>query len=135
MGKKRSIPAATKEFHKQSLSEQIEDPESYGVRTKPRAPKKSRSGGDEGDDDDAVRPEQSSLILSLAREQQEEEQREVAAQAMGGTDVGAHRPGRPVRARRARGRVRRLAAPPARSSEALSTHSATLTGCGAQGGS
>lgn len=58
------------EHHKQTLGEQIENPETYGVRTKPRAAKRHR--GDSDDEEGAVPGELSHRILEVAREQQEE---------------------------------------------------------------
>ena len=93
MGKKRAVSTTGRELHVQSLSEQIQDPETYGVRTKPRPAKKNKAQEDEDPEDVDVRPGQSSVILGLAREQQEEEDREAAKQAMGGHDIGMSRPG------------------------------------------
>ncbi|EFJ50348.1 bystin-like protein [Volvox carteri f. nagariensis] len=56
--------------HSQSLHEQIEDPESYGVRTKPRSEKKRHRAED--DDDELLDVKLSGRILKAAREQQQE---------------------------------------------------------------
>ncbi|GLC39592.1 hypothetical protein PLESTB_000809400 [Pleodorina starrii] len=56
--------------HSQSLHEQIEDPESYGVRTKPRAEKKRRRADDE--EEELLDVKLSGRILKAAREQQQE---------------------------------------------------------------
>jgi essential nuclear protein 1 len=71
------------EYHKQSLGEQIEDPETYGVRTKPRAPKRHRGTGESDEEEGAVPGELSHRILEVAREQQEE------VEAEDDEDVGA----------------------------------------------
>jgi hypothetical protein len=81
MKKKRQA----KEFHKQALADQIEDPESRGVRTTPH--KKARRKEDDAAAPVGIAPAQSSAILSLAREQQEDEAMEVARASLG-TDTG-----------------------------------------------
>ena len=58
------------EHHKQSLGDQMEDPETYGVRTKPR-PEKRRKG-ESDDEEEHVPGVLSNRILEVAREQQEE---------------------------------------------------------------
>ncbi|KAF8062016.1 hypothetical protein HT031_004276 [Scenedesmus sp. PABB004] len=68
MGKRRQ---QRPERHKQDLGEQIEDPNSYGVRTKPRAEKRRRRTEDE-EDAEAVPQDVSARILREARAQQEE---------------------------------------------------------------
>ena len=85
MGKKKRERV---EKHKQSLGDQIENPESYGVRTKPRPQKRRRSQNVESDDegDDAFVPgNRSGKILDVAREQQ----REIDADVKDGTNTGA----------------------------------------------
>lgn len=82
MKKKRQA----KEFHKQALADQIEDPESHGVRTKPHK-KARRKEDDAAAPVVAIAPAQSSAILSLAREQQEDEAMEAAGASVG-TDTG-----------------------------------------------
>eukprot|EP00877_Chromochloris_zofingiensis_P005227 jgi/Chrzof1/14705/Cz09g12210.t1 len=56
--------------HKQDLGDQLEDPNTYGVRIKPRAEKKRRRA--EEDTDELVSQKISSRILKEARAQQEE---------------------------------------------------------------
>lgn len=82
MGKKRQA----KESHKQALADQIEDPESHGIRTIPHK-KARRKGGDEAEPD-GVAPEQSAKILEMAREQQHDEEL-TAAGVHEGADTGA----------------------------------------------
>ncbi|GBF87629.1 bystin [Raphidocelis subcapitata] len=68
--------------HKQDLGEQLEDPASYGVRTRPRGDKKRGRGDDDGDGDGDGGPlsqKDSSRILREARLQQEELDAEAAA--------------------------------------------------------
>jgi essential nuclear protein 1 len=70
MGRKRRERV---EYHKQSLGEQIENPETYGVRTQPRPEKKHRhSGAGSEDEEEQVPGALSNRILEVAREQQEE---------------------------------------------------------------
>jgi essential nuclear protein 1 len=69
MGRKRRERV---EHHKQSLGEQIENPETYGVRTQPRPEKKHRRSGAGSDEEEEVPGALSNRILAVAREQQEE---------------------------------------------------------------
>lgn len=70
MGRKRRERV---EHHKQSLGEVIENPETYGVRTKSRPEKRHRhSGAGSEDDEEQVPAALSNRILEVAREQQEE---------------------------------------------------------------
>ena len=65
------------EHHKQSLGEQIENPETYGIRTKPRPEKRHRHSGAGSDEDEELVPAAlSNRILEVAREQQEQEEEE-----------------------------------------------------------
>ncbi|KAG2424167.1 hypothetical protein HXX76_014700 [Chlamydomonas incerta] len=66
-GKKR----IRKPKHRQSLHEQIEDPETYGVRTRPRGEKKRRRA-EEDDGEELLDVKLSGRILKAAREQQQE---------------------------------------------------------------
>ncbi|KAG2432729.1 hypothetical protein HYH02_012863 [Chlamydomonas schloesseri] len=66
-GKKR----IRKPKHRQSLHEQIEDPETYGVRTRPRTEKKRRRA-EEDDGEELLDVKLSGRILKAAREQQQE---------------------------------------------------------------
>ena len=86
MGKKRRDRV---EYHKQSLGEQIEHPETYGVRTQPRAQKRHRHSGANSEDEleQEVPGALSNKILQVARDQQEEleeEDKEDAAALPGG---------------------------------------------------
>ncbi|GFR48122.1 hypothetical protein Agub_g9949 [Astrephomene gubernaculifera] len=56
--------------HRKSLHEQIEDPQSYGVRTRPRAEKKRRRAEEE--EEELLDVKMSGRILKAAREQQQE---------------------------------------------------------------
>jgi hypothetical protein len=69
--------------HHQSLADQIEDPESYGVRTKPHKKARRKEDDTSAPDGGTIEPEQSAAILSLAREQQEAETMEASRSAMG----------------------------------------------------
>ncbi|GAB4821947.1 hypothetical protein N2152v2_008993 [Parachlorella kessleri] len=82
MGKKRREPVR---YHKQTLGDQIEDPESYGVRTKPR-PQKRRKGedGSDAENDELVPGHLSSKILQEARAQQQELDADRAAEGPAG---------------------------------------------------
>ena len=82
MKKKRSV----KDVHKQSLGEQLDDPETHGVRTKPH--KKSRRAAKELDDDATIGAEQSAAILDLARQQQDDEA-QLRVQETAGADTRA----------------------------------------------
>lgn len=62
------------EFHKQTLGEQIENPETYGVRTKTRPEKRRRNGADSDEEEELVPAALSNRILEVAREQQEQEE-------------------------------------------------------------
>uniref|UniRef100_A0A383VD46 Bystin n=1 Tax=Tetradesmus obliquus TaxID=3088 RepID=A0A383VD46_TETOB len=86
MGKKRQ---QRPDKHKQDLGAQIEDPESYGVRTKPRAEKRRKR---DEDDEEAVPQDVSARILREARAQQEELDAEdgAAATAAGPTQIPAN---------------------------------------------
>lgn len=73
--------------HRQSLHEQIEDPESYGVRTKPRAEKKRRRAEDE--EEELLDVKLSGRILKAAREQQQElDDEEAFEKALGSDEEG-----------------------------------------------
>lgn len=83
MKKKRAV----KDVHKQSLADQLDDPETHGVRTKPH--KKARRGaGKQADDDASIGAEQSAAILDLARAQQEDEA-QLRVQETAGADTRA----------------------------------------------
>lgn len=89
--KKRERP----EKHKQTLGEQIEDPTSYGVRTKPRPQKRRRSKAaeealSEEEDDSFVPDALSGRILDVAREQQREIDVEEDVEK-NGASVGVHK--------------------------------------------
>jgi len=58
--------------HKQSLGDQLENPETYGVRTKPRLEKRRKAGNDSEEDEEFVPAALSNRILEEARAQQEE---------------------------------------------------------------
>lgn len=96
MGKRQFKRQPRPGKHKQDLGEQIEDPASYGVRTKPRAEKKRARAPDEDDDAGALlSAKDSGRILREARLQQEELDAEEAA-----ADADAAGPGHlPVRGR------------------------------------
>ncbi|KAI8473188.1 MAG: bystin-like protein [Monoraphidium minutum] len=82
MGKRQRQQRPSK--HKKDLGEQIEDPASYGVRTKPRADKKRGRGAEEEEGGDgALSQKDSSRILAQARLQQEELDAELAADGVG----------------------------------------------------
>jgi hypothetical protein len=83
MKKKRT----QKEVHKQALGQQLEDPQTHGVRTKPR--KKARTVEAGLDEREAIDAGQSAVILSLAREQQEEEE-QMNARERSGADTSAN---------------------------------------------
>ncbi|KAL4429375.1 hypothetical protein ABPG77_005149 [Micractinium sp. CCAP 211/92] len=71
MGKKKRDYV---EKHKQSLGDQLENPETWGVRTQPRPNKRQRGGEeDEGEDGEGFVPaDMTARILKQARSQQEE---------------------------------------------------------------
>ncbi|KAF6259059.1 bystin-like protein [Scenedesmus sp. NREL 46B-D3] len=66
MGKKRH---QRPDKHKQDLGAQIEDPETYGIRTKPRAEKRRKR---DEEDEEAVPQDVSARIMREARAQQDE---------------------------------------------------------------
>lgn len=71
--------------HRQSLGDQLENPQLHGVRVYPHKKKMRKSEGHEKDNDD-VDVDQSSKILALAKDQQQEVHREAAqAPAVDGT--------------------------------------------------
>jgi essential nuclear protein 1 len=74
------------ERHQQSLGEQLEDPATYGVRTKPRPEKrrKKRAGDDSDEEEEFVPGALSNKILEVAREQQAEVDEEDARVQDGG---------------------------------------------------
>lgn len=85
MGKKRRERV---ERHQESLGEQLENAESYVVRSKPRAEKRRKGGdaqGDDSDEDDEgyVPHKLSGRILEAARQQQEEVDAEAKGPASG----------------------------------------------------
>ena len=76
MKKKRG----SKETHKQSFAEELENPESYGVRTHPRKKVRGRQDAPE-DADGALDVGQSEAILQLAKQQHEDAAAEAAHEA------------------------------------------------------
>lgn len=89
MGRKRDV---VKDVHSQSLGEQIENPESNGIRTKPRPNKKQKQADDAVEEDAEMGSQQVSNILALAREQQQQAEQEEAQKAIGGSGAGAPLP-------------------------------------------
>jgi len=76
------------ERHQESLGEQLENPETYGVRTKPRAEKRrkgrtAQADGSDEDDEAYVPQKLSGRILEAARQQQEEVDAEAKRGASG----------------------------------------------------
>jgi hypothetical protein len=77
MKKKRT----SKEIHKQALGDQLADPQTHGIRTKPRKAARILEGAP--DEQGAIDVGQSAAILSLAREQQEDEEIRLAREKSG----------------------------------------------------
>lgn len=71
--------------HKKSLADELENPETQGVRVYPH--KKSRSQSQQHDSEEWIDTNQSAKILSLAKEQQQEQARE-QAKAASAADIG-----------------------------------------------
>ena len=73
--------------HRQSLGDQLENPQLHGVRVYPHKKKMRKSDGPQ-EADEEVDANQSSKILALAKDQQQEVNRE-DAQAPGAEGAGA----------------------------------------------
>jgi hypothetical protein len=72
--------------HKKSLADELENPETQGVRVYPH--KKARNQPQQQEDEEWIDTTQSSKILKLAKEQQQEQARE-QAQAGNAANIGA----------------------------------------------